>query len=55
MERSIAKPSIERMLNKDPLKPASALNVAVPPHIDAALERAMAVDMEDRYPDVGAF
>jgi len=47
--------SIERMLNKEHLKPASSINPGVPPHVDAALERAMAVDMEDRFPDIATF
>jgi len=47
--------SIERMLNKEQLQPASTLNRTVPPHVDAALERAMAVDMEDRFPDIPTF
>ena len=47
--------SIERMLNKEHLKPASSLNPAVPSHVDAALERAMAIDMEDRFPDITTF
>jgi len=47
--------SIERMLNKEHLRPASSINPSVPPHVDAALERAMAIDMEDRFPDVATF
>jgi hypothetical protein len=47
--------SIERMLNKEHLKPASSINPAVPAHVDAALERAMAIDMEDRFPDIATF
>ncbi|HMK09406.1 MAG TPA: protein kinase, partial [Anaerolineales bacterium] len=47
--------SIERMLNKEHLRPASAISSNVPPHVDAALERAMAVDMEDRFPDIATF
>jgi len=47
--------SIERMLNKEHLKPASSINPLVPRHVDAALERAMAVDMEDRFPDIPTF
>jgi Tol biopolymer transport system component len=47
--------SIERMLNKEHLRPASSLNPKVPPHIDAALERAMSIDMEDRFPDLATF
>jgi len=47
--------SIERMLNKEHLKPASSILPGVPKHVDAALERAMAVDMEDRFPDVATF
>lgn len=47
--------SIERMLNKEHLRPASAFNPAIPGHIDAALERAMSIDMEDRFPDIATF
>jgi len=47
--------SIERMLNKEQLAPARSLNPKVPPHVDAALARAMSVDMEARFPDVDSF
>ncbi|HSR47167.1 MAG TPA: protein kinase [Anaerolineales bacterium] len=47
--------SIERMLNKQQLLPASTYIPEVAPHVDAALERAMAIDMEDRFPDVATF
>jgi hypothetical protein len=47
--------SIERMLNKEHLRPASSIIPNVPPHVDAALERAMSVDMEDRFPDIATF
>jgi hypothetical protein len=55
MTRQSPPDSIERMLNKEHLKPASALNPQVPPHVDAALQRAMSVDMEDRFPDMATF
>lgn len=47
--------SIERMLNKQHLVPASTYVPEVPPYVDAALERAMAIDMEERFPDVATF
>jgi Tol biopolymer transport system component/predicted Ser/Thr protein kinase len=47
--------SIERMLNKEHLRPASSITPSIPKHVDAALERAMAIDMEDRFPDVATF
>jgi Tol biopolymer transport system component len=47
--------SIERMLKKEELKPASMLNPAVPPQVEAALERALAIDQDDRFPDISAF
>jgi Tol biopolymer transport system component/predicted Ser/Thr protein kinase len=47
--------SIERMLNKEQLIPARQINPRVPPHVDAALLRALSVDQEERFPDVGSF
>jgi predicted Ser/Thr protein kinase len=47
--------SIERMLNKQTLLPASHFVPGLPRHVDASLERAMAIDMEDRFPDVATF
>ncbi len=47
--------SIERMLNKEHLRPASSLNPQIPPQADAALDRAMSIDMEDRFPDLATF
>jgi serine/threonine-protein kinase len=55
MTRQSPPDSIERMLNKEHLRPASSINPQVPSHVDAALERAMAVDMEDRFPDIATF
>ena len=47
--------SIERMLKKEVLRPAGALNPGIPPHVAAALERALAIDQDDRFPDITAF
>ena len=47
--------SIERMLNKEQLDPARTLNPKVPAHVDAALARALSVDMEERFPSVDSF
>jgi eukaryotic-like serine/threonine-protein kinase len=47
--------SIERMLNKEQLIPARQINPGVPPHVDAALLRALSIDQEERFPDVASF
>ncbi len=47
--------SIERMLNHEPLRPARQYNPAVPPHVEAALERALSLEQDQRFPDVRAF
>ncbi len=47
--------SIQRMLGKEILKPVRELNPAVPEHVEAALERAMALKQEERFPDMTSF
>jgi serine/threonine protein kinase len=47
--------SIERMIKKTELKSALSLNPAIPEHIDAALNRALALDQDDRFPDIDSF
>ena len=47
--------SIQRMLGKEILKPVREVNPAVPEHVEAALERAMALKQEERFPDMGSF
>ena len=47
--------SIERMLDKVELRSASALNPAVPAHVDVALSRALSIERGARFPDVGTF
>ena len=47
--------SIERMLNKEVLNPAHRLNPSVPPAVDAALQRALSLEQDQRFPDVKAF
>lgn len=47
--------SIQRVLEQDTLKPISALNPAIPAHVQAAIMRAMAVRPEDRFASVEAF
>ncbi len=47
--------SIQRMLGKEILKPVRELNPAVPEHIDVALQRALALDKDQRFPSVAEF
>lgn len=47
--------SIQRMLGKETLKPVRELNPAVPDHVDAALQRALALDKDQRFPSVADF
>lgn len=47
--------SIQRMLGKEIIKPVRELNPAVPEHVEAALERAMALKQEERFPDMASF
>jgi serine/threonine protein kinase len=47
--------SFERILGKQSLTPVRELNPEVPEHIEEALERAMALEQDQRYLDVAAF
>ena len=47
--------SIQRMLGKEILQPIRNLNPAVSEHMEAALERALALKQEDRFPDMASF
>jgi serine/threonine protein kinase len=47
--------SIKRMLGKEKLKPVRELNPSVPDHVDAALERALALDKERRFTSMADF
>jgi serine/threonine-protein kinase len=47
--------ALDRVAGKADLIPARSLNADVPPHLDKALQRAMAMKREDRFPDVEAF
>lgn len=47
--------SIERMVKKVELKSVRSLNPAIPEHIDMALNRALALDQDDRFPDIKNF
>ncbi|MCK5635489.1 MAG: serine/threonine-protein kinase, partial [Anaerolineales bacterium] len=47
--------SIQRMLGKEILQPVRNLNPAVPEHMEAALERALALKQEDRFADIANF
>ncbi len=44
-----------RSPGRDPLKPAIQLVPSLPPAIDEALERALSINSEQRYPTVAAF
>jgi Tol biopolymer transport system component/predicted Ser/Thr protein kinase len=47
--------SIQRMLGKETLRPASSYNPAIPAYLDATLERGMALDKDDRFPGIDEF
>ncbi len=47
--------SIQRMLGKETLIPIRQLHPGVPEHIEAALDRALALDQDQRFPDVQSF
>lgn len=47
--------SIERMLNKEHLIPVRSLNPSVPVHVEEALQRALALEQEARFPDIATF
>lgn len=41
--------------NSDPLEPANQLNPDIPAHVSDALQRAMAINIEDRFPTADLF
>jgi Tol biopolymer transport system component/serine/threonine protein kinase len=47
--------SIERMFNNKPLTPLRQLNPAVPPHVDAAIIKALSLKPDERFSDVAHF
>jgi serine/threonine protein kinase len=47
--------SIERMLKKTPLRPASELNEGIPSHVEAALTKALELDQDNRLLDMETF
>jgi serine/threonine protein kinase len=47
--------SIQRMLGKVTLTPIRTLHPGVPEHVEAALDRALALDKDQRFPDVQSF
>ena len=47
--------SIKRMLGKEILIPVRELNPEVPEYLEAAIERGMALDQDDRFPDIESF
>jgi serine/threonine protein kinase len=47
--------SIQRMLGKERLKPIRELHPGVPEHVEVALERGLALDQDQRFPDVQNF
>lgn len=54
---SIPPSAVSRLRNpgRDPLKPAIQLVPALPPSIDQALQRALSINSDQRYPTVAAF
>ena len=47
--------SVQRMLGKETLTPIQQLHPGVPEHVDATLARGLALDQEQRFPDVKSF
>jgi Tol biopolymer transport system component/predicted Ser/Thr protein kinase len=47
--------SIERMFNNKPLTSLQELNPLVPPHVDAAVSKALSIKPDDRFPDIAHF
>lgn len=47
--------SIERMLKKEKLVSASTINPDIPPQVETALNIGLALDQDDRYPEVADF
>ena len=47
--------AIERMMKKADLKPVRAINPAVPEFVDLAIQRALSLEQDERFPDIEAF
>lgn len=47
--------AIERMMKKVELKPVRSINPAVPDFVDLAIQRALSLEQDTRFPDIGAF
>ena len=47
--------SIQRTLGKESLTPIRQLHSGVPEHVEAALERGLALDQDQRFPDIKSF
>ena len=47
--------SIERMIENTDLKPAQSLDPTISKHINAALNRALSLKQDDRFPDIKSF
>ena len=47
--------SVERMLGQADLEPPSQLNPSIPQHVERALQRAMAVEPQNRFQDISEF
>jgi serine/threonine protein kinase len=47
--------SFERLIGKSELKAARDYNPAIPPYVDQALQHAMALEKEDRFPNIVMF
>jgi serine/threonine protein kinase len=47
--------SFERLIGKSELKPAREYNPAIPAYVDQALQRAMALEQKDRFPNIVMF
>jgi len=47
--------SIQRMMNKAFLKPVLEVNPAVPDYVNAALQRALSLDPDERFPSIREF
>ncbi|MBN2554684.1 MAG: PD40 domain-containing protein [Anaerolineales bacterium] len=47
--------AIERMMKKETLKPVRELNPAVPEFVDLAIQRALSLEQDMRFPDIESF
>ena len=47
--------SVQRMLGKETLTPLRQLHPGVPEHVEAALARGLALDQDQRFPDIKSF